>query len=53
MTIKDEKTYNEIEERMEALGQFLVRGGTVLPLCGFQRGEIHPCRADSRLYRPD
>ena len=30
-----------------------IRGGTVLPLCGFQRGEIHPCRADSRLYRPD
>ncbi len=27
--------------------------GTVLPLCGFQRGEIHPCRADSRPYRPD
>lgn len=32
---------------------FWYEGGTVLPLCGFQRGEIHPCRADSRPYRPD
>ena len=36
-----------------AVGQLLVRGGTVLPVCRFQRGQVHPCRADSRPHRPN
>ena len=36
-----------------AVGQFLVRGGAVLPLCRLQRGQVHPCRADSRPHCPN